>query len=73
MGYLVNISSDVQSQLNTKQSILWKYNIGTSPNAYYLSPSSNCSLNIVRNDTVNASYIEMGNRTNLIDTYSIPL
>ena len=56
MGYLVNISSDVQTQLNAKQSILWNYNAGTSPNAYYLSPSSNCSLNIVRTDTVNASY-----------------
>ena len=69
MGYLVNITSDVQTQLNSKQSILWNYNTGTSPNAYYLSPSSNYSLNIVRTDTVNASYIEMGNRTNLTDTY----
>ena len=28
MGYLVNISSDVQTQLNAKQSILWNYNTG---------------------------------------------
>ena len=70
MGYLVNITSDVQTQLNAKQSILWDYNTGTSPNEYYLSPSSNLSLNIVRNDTLNASYIEMGNKTNLTDTYT---
>ena len=54
MGYLINISSDVQTQLNAKQSILWNYITGTSPNEYFLSPSSNCFLNTVRNDTYNS-------------------
>ena len=68
MGYLVNISSDVQNQINSKQSILWNCNIGTGQDEYYLSPSSNCSLNTVRTDSYN-SFIEMGNATNLVDTY----
>ena len=68
MGYLVNISSDVQTQINSKQSILWNYNAGSGTKIGYLSPTSNCSLNTVRNDT-NPSYIEMGNATNLTDTY----
>ena len=68
MGYLVNITSDVQTQLNAKQSILWNYNAGSGTKIGYLSPASNCSIYMPRNDT-NPSFIEMGNATNLTDTY----
>ena len=47
-GYLVNISSDVQTQLNAKQSILWDYNAGSGTKIGYLSPASNCSIYTLR-------------------------
>ena len=68
MGYLVNISSDVQTQLNAKQSFLWNYNTGSGTTLYYLTPSSNCSLDITWNDTYD-SFIRIGNWTNLVNRY----
>ena len=67
-NYLNGVTSLIQTQLDSKQDILWDTNTGSGSNLYYLSPSTNNSLSIVRTDT-NTSYIEMGNATNLIDTF----
>ena len=60
--YLNGVTSNIQTQLNAKQSIMWSFSAGSGTNINILSPSVSSSLNIVRTDN-NTSHIEMGNST----------
>lgn len=62
LGYLTQSTSNIQGQLNLKQSILWN----SSSNV--LIPSSESNLKITRTDSTD-SCIEMGNTVSNVNTY----